>query len=156
MARLAEAGESARGSCWWLPDSWFLLPADGQHARQRGGGCPKSCPRDAYRMKKWAACAAKRRRLPKIMPAGCLLNEEMHGEPYVATNSYILKNATLYSYRKWRFLHKNEILIYYILLRCYRSSAHVLHVCRPRRLLRKTHPKSSLPAHFRQHVHQMR
>ena len=73
---------------------------NGLHARQRGGSCPKSCPRDAYWMKKWAACVAKKWRLPKILFAGCLLNEEMHGEPYVATNSYILKNATLYSYRK--------------------------------------------------------
>ena len=96
MARLAEAGESARGSCWWLPDSWFLLPADGQHARRSGGGCPKSCSREvnylkywaacaaekwrlpktcAYYLKYWAACAAEKGRLPKTWPAGCLLLE---------------------------------------------------------------------------------
>ena len=28
-------------------------------------------------MKKWTTIAAKRGRLPKIMPAGCLLNEEL-------------------------------------------------------------------------------
>ena len=53
------------------------------------------------------------------------------------------------------FLHAHKILIYYILLRYCRSSVHVLHVCRLRRLHQRMHPESSLPAHFQQRAHQM-
>ena len=49
----------------------------GQQARRRGIGCPKARSREANQMRKWAASAEKRDRLPKSKPAGSQSDEEM-------------------------------------------------------------------------------
>ena len=49
----------------------------GQQARRRGIGCPKARSREANQMRKWAASAEKRDRLPKSEVAGSQSDEEM-------------------------------------------------------------------------------
>ena len=83
----------------------------GQQARRRDVSCPKASSREAKYSRSWAASAEKRYRLPKIMPAGCLLNKEMGcirgvkggGCPkFCSRDAYYLKYWVAYAAKRGR------------------------------------------------------
>ena len=73
--------------------------------------CAKTCSAVVCREDVWAASAEKRYRLPKIMPAGCLLNKEMGcirgvkggGCPkFCSRDAYYLKYWAAYAAKRGR------------------------------------------------------